>query len=213
MSDQERIFNSLSNIEDALLNPSNVQLPDPALITYYKNLSERRLWADFSVDDMFLEFSRFILRCNIEDYDIDPNERKPIWIYMFNYGGSADIMWMFIDTIQKSRTPIYTVNMGQCGSAAALIFMSGHRRFMMPYATVIIHEGSNAIEGDAVKVIDQAESYKLGIQKMRKFILSSTEIPKAMLSRKHNNDWELNADTCLKYKICDSIIESLDNII
>ena len=83
----------------------------------------------------------------------------------------------------------------------------------MPSATVVIHEGQNQIGGDAVKVIDQAESYKVVLKRMHEYIISHTNIPKSMLTRKKNNDWEINSEDCLKYGVCDHIVESISEII
>lgn len=196
-----------------IVDSANLQPPDPDLLTYYKFLNHRKIWFDFAVDECTLEITRNIILWNIEDYDKPTEERQPIMLYLFNYGGSLDLMWMITDVIRQSVTPVYTINMGQCGSAAALIFMSGHRRFMMPSATVVIHEGQNQIGGDAVKVIDQAESYKVVLKRMHEYIISHTNIPKSMLTRKKNNDWEINSEDCLKYGVCDHIVESISEII
>jgi len=206
------IVEMLEGIEESMGSPETLAIPDPALVTFYQNLSERRIWLDLTVTDTILEYSRYILRWNIEDAGKPIEERHPIWIYIFNYGGSADFMWMFTDVISTSETPVYTVNVGKCCSASALIFMTGHKRFMLPSATVLIHEGSGEISGDAVKVIDQAESYKTMVRKMHAYILAHTSIPASTLSRKKNNDWELDSETCLKYGVCDKVIESLSEI-
>ena len=196
-----------------IIDKANLQLPDPDLLTYYKFLNSRKIWFDFAVDECTLEIARNIILWNIEDFEKPVEQRQPIMLYLFNYGGSLDLMWMITDVIRQSVTPVYTINMGQCGSAAALIFMSGHQRFMLPSATVLIHEGQNQIGGDAVKVIDQAESYKVVIKRMHEYILSRTNIPKSMLTRKKNNDWEINSEDCLKYGVCDRIVESISEII
>ena len=213
MNTTEYIIAMLEEITSTMNQQGTLQIPDPCMITLLKNLSERRIWLDLTVDDAVLEYVRNILRWNIEDLGKPPEERDPIWIYIFNYGGAADFMWMLSDVIGISETPIYTVNMGQCCSAAALIFMSGHRRYMLPAASVLIHEGSGEISGDAVKVIDQAESYKSMVKRMHKFIIEHTKIPSATLTKKKNNDWELNGETCLKYGVCDRIIESISEIL
>ena len=122
-------------------------------------------------------------------------------------------MWSLIDTMLASVTPVYTVNMGQCMSAAALIFMAGHKRFMMPRAKVLIHQGYNKIEGEAQKVMDQTASYKKELKEMQDFILSRTSIPASSLSKKKNNDWELDAAYCLDHKVCDRLIQSLEEIL
>lgn len=194
-------------------SPETMAVPDPGILSFYHNLSRRKIWLDLTVGDTFLEFARCIMRWNEEDAGKPIEERQPIWLYIFNYGGSADFMWMFTDIISTSETPVYTVNMGKCCSAAALIYMTGHKRYMLPTATVLIHEGSGQIEGDAVKVIDQAESYKAMVKQMHNYILAHTNIPASTLTRKKNNDWELNAADCLKYGVCDEVVTSLAKIL
>ena len=203
----------LEEIEASMNNPETFSIPNPGMISLMKNMSEQRIWLDLTVDETVLEYVRYILRWNMEDAGIPPEDRKPIRIYIFNYGGGADYMWMLTDVIAISETPVYTVNMGQCCSAAALIFMSGHKRYMLPMSSVLIHEGSSEISGDAVKVLDQAKSYESMVKRMHRYIIDHTKIPSATLTRKKNNDWELNAETCLKYGVCDRVIESISEIL
>lgn len=162
---------------------------------------------------MLLEYERMILRWNVEDKGKPSEERKPIWIYLFNYGGSTDVMWSFVDMIQVSKTPIYTVNMGQCASAAGIIFIAGHKRFMMPCATLMIHKGAAKFAGDGQKVLDQADSYKKELKRMRDFVTAHTDIPSRTLSSKQNNDWEIDAEYCLEHRVCDVIVSTLDDVI
>ena len=213
MNTTEYIAEMLESIEEQISQPETPAVPNPCLVTLCHNLSERRIWLDLAVDEQILEYTRFILRWNIEDAGKPIEERKPIWLYMFNYGGGADLMWMFTDIISTSDTPVYTVNVGKCCSASALIFMTGKKRFMLPSATVLIHEGSSEISGDAIKVVDQAESYKAMVKQMHDYILAHTNIPAGTLSKKKHNDWELDAKTCLKYGVCDEIVEHLSGII
>ena len=213
MDVNEYIDEMLEEIEDAMTKPETMMVPDPNLLMFYQNISDRRIWIDFSVDERVIEFSRWIINWNREDAGKDPADRKPIWVYLFNYGGSADLMWALMDIITASETPVFTVNVGKCCSAAALVFMTGHKRFMLPSASVLIHEGSSEITGDAVKVIDQAESYKTMVKKMKTYILEHTNIPAAMLNRKKNNDWELDSETCLKFGVCDVVAEKLSDIL
>ena len=213
MHEQDLVTIIRETVQDAVHSPANLKLPDPELVSFYDLEKDRKIWVDISVDAMLLEYERMILRWNMEDKGKPKEERKPIWIYLFNYGGSLDVMWSFVDIIAASQTPVYTVNMGYCASAAAIIFVSGHKRFMMPLASVMIHKGSAQIAGDAQKVLDQADSYKKEIKKMRDFIASHTSIPARTLSSKQNNDWEIDSKYCLDHKVCDVVVESLDDII
>jgi ATP-dependent Clp protease protease subunit len=188
-------------------------LPDSDLVSNWALEKERKVYFDIDVGADLLAIQRLILRWNMEDRGIPASERKPIWLYIFSYGGDIDYMWSALDTIKTSVTPIYTVNLGVAASAAALIFISGHKRFMMPSAKVTIHEGSAQLSGDAVKVMDQSESYKKQLKQMKMFVLENTEIPRAQLMKKRNNDWELDAAYCMEHKVCEQIVSTMDDII
>lgn len=171
------------------------------------------IWMDVSVDVSVLEYIRLIARWNIEDLGIPSEQRKPIKLLLFNYGGNFDLEWALIDAIETSKTPIWTINMGICASAAADIFMAGKNRLMMPNAKLMIHQGAAGFEGDAQKVFDQTKNYKAQLDKIKKFTLDHTEIPPKTFNKYINNDWWLTAEECLKYKVCDAIIKSLDDIL
>lgn len=192
----------------------NLRLPDPELLMYYKNLENRRLWIDISIDDGILGFTRQIMKWNDEDRNVPIEDRKPIYIYLQNGGGEVSYMWLLIDIIEISKTPIYTVAMNVCASAAALIFMSGKRRFMLKNSTLLIHEGSIATgEQDAQKFFDTSESYKKIVKKMKDFILAKTKIDAKQLNKKRANDWEIDAQFCLENGACDVIVSNIDEIL
>lgn len=213
MDVNEYIAGLLEAVVAGINAPDNMSLPDPSMVTLYQNLKERKIWLDTVVDESLIDYAKYIAIWNQEDAGKPKEERKPIWIYIFNYGGDMDVMWMFSDIIATSETPVYTVNLGKCASAAATIFMTGHKRFMLPMATVLIHEGYGKIEGDAVKVFDQAKNYKFAVRKMHNYILSHSKIPPSILDKKRNNDWELDSKTCMKFGVCDKVIKNLSEVL
>lgn len=188
-------------------------LPDSDHVSLWALEKDRRFCFDCDVGIDLMAFQRLVLRWNMEDKDIPPDQRKPIWLHIMSYGGDIDYMWSTIDAIKTSVTPVYTVNLGVAASAAALIFMAGHKRFMMPSAKLVIHEGSAQLAGDAVKVMDQSESYKKQLKQMKNFILENSGIPKTQLMKKRNNDWELDAAYCLENGACDVVVSSVSDII
>ena len=200
-------------LETFQLDMPTTVMPNPDEISHYKLEKERKYYLDDIVDGSLMGLHRMILRWNMEDIGKKPEERKPIWIFIMSPGGEADIMWALLDMIGASKTPIYTVNVGTAASAASLIFIAGHKRFMMPNARVIIHEGSAQFGGDAVKVMDASESYKKELKRMKNYILKRTSIQPAQLNRKRNNDWELDAQFCIENGVCDKIVESIEEVI
>lgn len=218
----------LPDIVKALGKELTSILPDSDDVSRWDLESQRKIWLDYDVGYNMMEIQRLIMRWNIHDEAIrravvageddlplhDPNDLiQPIWIYIMSYGGDLDFMWSLIDTISLSKTPVYTVNVGMAASAASLIFLAGHKRFMMPTSRLVIHEGSAQITGDAVKVMDQSESYKKQLKQMKEYILSRTDIPRSLLMKRRSNDWEIDAKFCLENKACDVIVSSIDELI
>lgn len=210
---EDDVFTMLDTIMESLDNGANAALPSPEMVSHYVLDANRKLFLEAVVSADIIEITKRIIRWNIEDKGIPAEKRTPIWLYIMNFGGSADYMWQLIDVIDASETPVYTVNIGVCASAAALIFLAGHERYMMKRAHLLIHEGSAGAQGDAQKFLDASDSYKKMLKAMRDYILERTEIPAATLSRKKNNDWELDAAYCAEHGVCDHIVSSLDEIL
>ena len=191
----------------------NEALPCPDDISYYVLEKERKLYLDFEICEDIMSIHRMIMRWNMEDRGIQKEKRKPIWLYIQSLGGDLYYMWTLIDAILLSSTPVYTVNLGCSASAASLIFIAGHKRFMTSNAKVLIHEGSAQLSGDATKLLDASDSYKKELKAMKEFILARTKIPRTQLMKKRANDWELDSAYCLENGVCDTIISSLDEIL
>lgn len=210
---EERFTICLPDIIKELNKQFSGIVPDSDDVSRLDLEGQRKVWLDDDIGYNVIEIQRLIMRWNIADKGVAPELRKPIWLYIMSYGGDLDYMWSLIDTIEMSRTPVYTVNVGVAASAASLIFLAGHKRFMLPKSNLIIHEGSAQLAGDAIKVMDQSESYKQQLKQMKDYILEHTEIPRNQLMRKRSNDWFVDAKYCLENKACDAIVTTLDEII
>lgn len=192
----------------------NLTLPSPELITFYRNLENRVLWLDSDVDEYWLEFSRKIIEWNREDEGLSPEQRKPIKLMFFSYGGSLDVNNALIDTIKLSTTPIYGVNVGQACSAGCFIYLACHKRFAFPNATFLIHQGEgNGFSGTYAQVVAAVMEYQRKVEELERYLRENTEIPDDILSENITTEWFLSADEALDYKVCDKIVTSLDEIL
>ena len=199
-------------VENMQLELPDNTLPDPALLSYYAFLNERKLFLEEEVGFPIMEMIKLIMRWNQEDKNIPVEQRKPITIFIMSDGGYMSFMWAMLDAMLTSKTPIITVNLGVAASAASLIYLAGSKRLMMPTATIIIHEGSTEVAGDANKVMDATRNYNKELAKMKEFILARTSIPPRVLNKKAKDDWYIDATTCLEYGLCHKVVESLDEI-
>ena len=191
----------------------NLKLPAPELVAHYQDLEERVVWIDYEIDEELLSVSRQIMRWNREDAGIPVEQRKPIKILIFTYGGRLDSTFNFIDICALSKTPIITINAGIAISAGFLILLAGHKRYALSHSKAMAHKGSGGVGGSYDECEAGMEDYKKYVAMMKDYILERSDIPKATFTRKASKDWYMYADEQLQYHIVDKIIDNLDQII
>lgn len=192
---------------------STMQLPDPGLLSYYRNREARTLWLDDEVTEQSaLSLVRAILEYNREDADIPVEERVPIKLLIFSYGGDALSCLSLVDTIETSKTPIYTVNMGAAMSAALLILLAGHKRYCLPRSTALAHSGSGGTGGTYEQTEAQMKDYQHFVKLMRDYIMERTNIDKKTMDKNKSREWFLYAEDQVKYHVVDEIVSSTDQI-
>lgn len=187
-------------------------LPDPDLLMYYRNLQDRIIWLDDSIDITTLEISKLILHFNNMDKDIPVEERKPIKIMIFSYGGEVSPCFTLLDTIAISKTPVYTYNMGISMSAALLILLAGHKRFGLKRSVALAHSGSGGTQGTYEQTEAQMKDYKHAVQVMRDYILERTSIDAKTLNKYKSTEWYMYIEDQLKYGVVHNVIESVEDI-
>ena len=188
----------------------NLQLPNPELLTYYKDEKDRVLWIEGEINDGLFEYSKMILRYNIEDKDIPVEERKPIKIFINSPGGDLDSTLAFIGLMNLSKTPIWTIDACWAYSAAGLILMAGHKRYALPNTECLIHSGSGQLGGSYEQTKEQMKNYNYLVDKMRDFILSKTKIDQKLFKKNSQKDWYIYDDEMLSLGIVDEIVNDLD---
>lgn len=192
----------------------NLHLPAPELVTYYRNLENRVLWLDTEVDETWLEFIRNIIRWNEEDKGKPVEERRPIKLMLYSYGGNLDVNNAFIDVIKTSKTPIWAINIGQACSAACFISIAAHRRFALPNATYLIHQGGgDNFSGTYQQLMSALMEYQRKIEELETYLKETTKIPDDVLEERITTEWFISAKEAVEYGICDKIITNLEEIL
>lgn len=188
----------------------NGGLPSPEMMNFYVDESERIFFIDFEIDQSLIEIERKILQYNRIDKDIPVEERKPIKLFIYSYGGELDAMFSFIDVVELSKTPVWTINVGISMSAALVMLLSGKKRFALPHAMALIHSGSGGAAGTYEQSEAAMANYKKQVAKMREYIMSHSSIDKKTMTKNQAKDWYLDADEQVKYGIVDKIADDID---
>ena len=206
-------MNDIENLTIALPGDlANMQLPSPELLTYYRDLEDRVIWIDYDVAESILEVSKLIMYFNKIDEDLPVEERKPIKLLVYSYGGDGNACFSLLDIIDISKTPVYTYNMGVSMSAGLLILLAGHKRFCLKKSTALAHSGSGGVSGTFEQSEAQMKDYKRFVDTMRDYILERTNIDTKTFNKYKNKEWFLYAEDQVKYHIVDKIIEDISEI-
>ncbi len=136
---------------------------------------------------------------------------NPVHLYINSPGGSVYDALAIYDTMKFVKSPIHTYGIGMQASAAAFILSSGQKgkRFLLPHATVMIHQPSSGTRG---KVTDQEIDLKesLRVKKLLENIMAKNTGQK--IERIHEDmerDKWLDAEEAKDYGIVDQVIKSL----
>lgn len=194
----------MSNIND-IKEVINYSLLDKYDIEDFEN---RRLYINDIIDNQIVDSIVYhILRYNREDKKIPAEQRKPIILYVNSNGGSVPDGYALIDAIMTSKTPVYTVNQGYCYSMGFLIFLAGSKRFSMPSATFLMHDGSTMGWDSTAKMKDRMDFETNQVEKHTKnYIISRTTIDEKLYDEKYRTEWYMYSSEAIKYEICTHIV-------
>lgn len=175
-------------------------------------MADRMIFMDDMVDKNIMKIAKAILYWNEEDKELPTEERKPIRFYICSPGGDMNFMWTLVDIMLTSKTPIYTINIGVAHSAAALIFLGGSKRFMMKHSSLMIHQGSAALNGDYAKLQNIFKNYSEQVSQMYDYMKERCSLNDETIAKHMQDDWFLCPQECLVNGICHKIITYLEDI-
>ena len=176
-------------------------------IFYLKDLKQRKMFisADIS-QDTIEDAVRHIMQFNREDIGVPSEERKPIILYVSSNGGDVDAGFELIDVIMNSATPVHTVNLGYQYSMGFLIGLAGHKRYAMPNAKFLLHDGSNFVFDSGAKAQDRMEFNKKTEGRIRQYILSRSNLTPDEYDSKYRIEWYMFSDEAKEKGFVDFII-------
>lgn len=185
-------------------------ISDDAMIDdmfYLDDILQRRLFLNDDITQNSVHsIVGHILRFNREDRGVKSSKRAPIILYITSDGGEVDAAFKLIDTIRVSKTPVYTVNLGYQYSTGFLVGIAGHRRFTMPNAKFLMHDGEIEVGGTSNKIIDTLEFNKAVEQRIKEYVVKRSKLTSEEYDSKTRIEWYMFADEAKKYGFTDYIV-------
>lgn len=175
--------------------------------SYYQDLKIRRLTlnSDISQASVAPIISQ-IMRYNRDDKGTTPELRRPIVLYLASNGGEVDSGLGLIDIITASKTPVYTVNIGYQYSMGFLIGIAGHKRYTLPSARFLLHDGYTSVSNTGAKVVDQIKFNERSEERIKAFVLSRGKVTEEEYDNQSRKEWYMFAEEAKEHGFTDYII-------
>jgi ATP-dependent Clp protease protease subunit len=142
------------------------------------------------------------------------NPHADIRLLINSPGGSVPGMLAIRDCMRAIPNDVMTINLGMAYSAGQFLLSSGTagKRYTLPHAKVLLHQGSSGIGGSAQDIAIQADDLRRTRDTVLGLISSDTGQDLATVERDSQRDRWFSAEQALAYGFVDHIVESVDEI-
>jgi ATP-dependent Clp protease protease subunit len=139
---------------------------------------------------------------------VEKAEPKPLKIFINSNGGDVFAAIPLIDAIKNCKIPVHTYVEGMAASAASLISMVGHKRFITKNSFMLIHELRTGVQGTYSDIMDEKENCDKLMAVIKKIYLERTagKLESDVLEKILKRDIILTSDECLNYGLVDEVI-------
>jgi len=140
--------------------------------------------------------------------------RSDISLYINSPGGSVSAGLAIYDTMRLIPNDVSTLAMGLAGSMAQFLLCAGTpgKRFSLPHAQVLMHQGSAGFGGTAADVeIYSAQLERVSVL-MTRLTAEHTGQPPERVEQDSRRDRWFSAEEALAYGMIDHILERVEDI-
>jgi ATP-dependent Clp protease protease subunit len=140
--------------------------------------------------------------------------RGDISLYINSPGGSVSAGLAIYDTMRAIPNDVSTLALGLAGSMAQFLLCAGTagKRFSLPHAQVLMHQGSAGFGGTAADIEIYAEQLGRTGATMMRLISEHTGQPLERVEQDSMRDRWFSAGEARDYGIVDHIVERLDDV-
>lgn len=121
-------------------------------------------------------------------------------------GGSLFEGLAILDRMRSLKSKIHTYVEGGAASAATLISVAGHKRYIGKNSLMLIHQLSAGNYGNFQQLEEQQENYRRLMQIIKSVYKQYTKMPMKTLEDILKKDLWLTAEECLHYGMVDEIV-------
>ncbi len=143
------------------------------------------------------------------------DDTKDIALWIHSPGGSVPSMLAIRDVMRLVPCDVATLALGLACSAGQFLLSAGTpaKRYALPHARVLMHQGSAGISGSAVEVEVQADDLRHTRDTVLGLIAEDTGQPTERIFADSLHDRWFTAEQARAYGFIDHIVDSLDQVV
>jgi len=140
---------------------------------------------------------------------------RDIYLYINSPGGVVTSGLAIYDTMQYLKAPVNTVCIGQAASMGAVLLAAGAKgkRFALPNARIMIHQGSGGFRGNTPDVIIQVKELETLVDKLTRILAHHTGKDPETVRRDSERDRFMSAAEAKEYGIIDDVYVGKESLI
>ena len=140
--------------------------------------------------------------------------RSDISLYINSPGGSVSAGLAIYDTMQLIPNDVRTLAMGLAGSMGQFLLCAGSagKRFSLPHAQILMHQGSAGFGGTAADVEIYADQLERTGKMMSRLIAKHTGQSEEQIASDGLRDRWFSAEEAREYGMIDHIVERVDDV-
>jgi len=195
-------------------------VPNPAVIesdgrversldVYSRLLRDRIVYLGTPVDD---SVANLIIAQLLYLSSADPD--RDIHLYINSPGGVVSAGLGIYDTMQHIKCDVSTICVGLSASMGAMLLAAGAKgkRYILPNAEVMIHQGSAGFGGATPDIEIQAQHLLRTIKRLNGILAQHTGQPIERVTADTNRDFWMTAEQAIDYGIVDSILTPVQDL-
>jgi len=140
--------------------------------------------------------------------------RGDISLYINSPGGSVSAGLAIYDTMRLIPNDVSTLAMGLAGSMGQFLLSAGTpgKRYCLPHAQILMHQGSAGFGGTAADVEIYAEQLERVGNTLMRLISEHTGQPIETIERDSRRDRWFNAEEAKQYGLIDHVLDRVDDV-
>ncbi len=129
----------------------------------------------------------------------------PIYLHIYSNGGYINAVFSAIDVINSCKVPVYSIIEGATASSGTLLSIMCKKRYIRPYAYMLIHQLSSKVWGKMIEIEDEYKNLMDLTERITNIYKEHSKLTPKKLKKLLKHDLWLDAKKSIKYGLADEL--------